>query len=40
MKIEESVRYVRKSCTFASQADKAIALGRFETARKIYGKLL
>src|SRR5262249_39958613 len=37
--IEESVRYVRKSYKFASQADKAIALGRFEAARKIYGKL-
>jgi hypothetical protein len=37
--IEESVRYVRKSYKFASEADKAIALGRFEASRKIYGKL-
>jgi hypothetical protein len=37
--IEESVRYVRKSYKFASQADQAVALGRFEAARKIYGKL-
>jgi hypothetical protein len=33
------VRYVRKSYKFASQADQAVALGRFEAARKIYGKL-
>jgi hypothetical protein len=38
--IEESVRYIRKSYKFASEADKAIALGRFEAARKIYGKLM
>ena len=37
--IEESVRYLRKNYKFASQADKAVALGRFEVARKIYGGL-
>jgi hypothetical protein len=37
--IEQSVRSIRKSYKFASQADQAIALGRFEAARRIYGKL-
>ena len=37
--IEESIRFIRKSYKFASEADKAIAVGRFEEARKIYGKL-
>jgi len=35
-KIEQSVRFVRKSYKFASEADKAVALGRFEAARRIY----
>jgi hypothetical protein len=30
---------VRKSYKFASQADQALAIGRFEAARQIYGKL-
>src|SRR5262245_44666369 len=38
--IEESVRYIRKSYKFASEADKAVALGRFGAARKVYGKLM
>jgi hypothetical protein len=37
--IEQSVRFIRKSYKFASEADKAVALGRFEAARRIYGKL-
>ena len=37
--IEQSVRLIRKSYKFASEADKAVALGRFEAARRIYGKL-
>ena len=37
--IEASVRYLKKNYKFASEADKAIAMGRFEAARKIYGAL-
>jgi hypothetical protein len=37
--IEQSVRFIRKSYKFASEADKAVALGKFEAARRIYGKL-
>ena len=37
--IEQSVRWIRKSYKFASQADQALAIGRFEAARQIYGKL-
>jgi hypothetical protein len=38
--IEESVRFIRKSYRFASDADRAIALGRFEKARRFYAKLV
>jgi hypothetical protein len=38
--IEESVRFVRKSYRFASEADKALALGRFEQGRLIYARLV
>jgi hypothetical protein len=38
--IEQSVRFIRKSYKFASEADRAVALGRFEAARQIYGKLM
>lgn len=37
--IERSVRFIRKSYKFASDADRAVALGRFESARQVYGKL-
>ena len=37
--IEASVRYLKKNYKFASEADKAVAMGRFEAARKIYGAL-
>ena len=37
--IEESVRFVRKVYRFASEADLATASGRFEQARRVYGKL-
>ena len=32
--IEESKRFIRKNYRFASQADLAIALGRFEQGRE------
>jgi hypothetical protein len=38
--IEASVRYIRKNYKFASQADQALALGRFEEGRAVYAKLL
>ena len=38
--IEESVRFIRKSYKFASQADMAVALGRFERGRSFYAKLI
>jgi hypothetical protein len=38
--IEESMRFVRKNYRFASEADKALALGRFEQGRRIYAKLV
>jgi hypothetical protein len=37
--IEESMRFIRKHYRFASEADKAIALGRFEEGRGVYIKL-
>ncbi|MBI1790165.1 MAG: carboxypeptidase regulatory-like domain-containing protein [Acidobacteria bacterium] len=37
--IEESLRFIRKSYKFASQADLAVAVGRFEQGRRVYGKL-
>ncbi len=38
--IEASKRYIRKRYTFASQADMAVALGRFETAQDRYIALI
>ena len=38
--IDESMRFVRKNYRFASEADKALALGRFEQGRQIYAKLV
>jgi len=38
--IEESMRFVRKNYRFASEADKALALGRFEQGRQTYAKLV
>ena len=37
--IENSVRFIRKNYRFASEADRAIALGRFESARQHFAKL-
>jgi hypothetical protein len=37
--LEQSVRFIRKSYRFASEADQAIAIGRFEQARQVYAKL-
>jgi hypothetical protein len=37
--IEDSVRYIRANYRFASDADRAIAIGRFEQARRIYGRI-
>lgn len=38
--IEQSQRFIRKIYKFASDADRATAMGRFEEARRIYAKLL
>jgi len=37
--IEESVRFIRKNYRFAKDADRAVALGRFESARQYYARL-
>jgi hypothetical protein len=37
--IEQSLRFIRKAYRFASEADRAIASGRFEQARRVYAKL-
>jgi hypothetical protein len=37
--IEESMRFIRKNYRFAADADRALALGRFEAARQFYAKL-
>jgi hypothetical protein len=37
--IEQSMRFIRKSYRFASQADLAVAVGRFEEARRALAKL-
>jgi hypothetical protein len=37
--IEDSVRFIRKSYRFASDADRAVAVGMFERARAAYIKL-
>ena len=37
--IEASMRFVRKSYRFASEADRALALGRFGEGRNVFGKL-
>ena len=38
--IEASMRIVRKSYKFASEADKALAIGRFEQGRNVYARLI
>ncbi len=38
--IEASMRFIRKSYTFASQADMAVAIGRFEKAHDRYVELI
>lgn len=38
--IEASMRYIRKIYRFGSDADRATAIGRFEQARRVYGKLM
>ena len=37
--IEASKIFIRKNFRFAKDADRALALGRFEDARKVFGKL-
>jgi hypothetical protein len=37
--IEESMQFIRKSYRFAKDADRALALGRFEEGKKVFGKL-
>ncbi|HWC00979.1 MAG TPA: hypothetical protein VG672_29935, partial [Bryobacteraceae bacterium] len=38
--IEASMRFVRKRYKFAKEADRALALGRFEAGRQVFGKLM
>ncbi len=38
--IENSMRFIRKNYTFASQADEAIAIGRFDRGREKYLQLV
>jgi hypothetical protein len=38
--IESFIRFIRKNYRFASEADKALALGRFEEGRNFYAKLM
>jgi hypothetical protein len=38
--IEESLRFIRKSYRFANEADRAIALGRFQQGRDFYARLV
>ena len=37
--IEDSMEFIRKNYRFASEADQALALGRFEEGRRFYAKL-
>jgi hypothetical protein len=37
--IEEAVRFLRKNYRFASDADRAIAIGRFEQAKQAYARI-
>jgi hypothetical protein len=37
--IEESMQFIRKSYRFAKDADRALALGRFEDGRRAFGKV-
>ncbi len=37
--IEESIRFVRKNYKFANDADRALAVGRFEAGRRVYAKI-
>ena len=37
--IEESMQFIRKSYRFAKDADRALALGRFEEGRRVFGKV-
>jgi hypothetical protein len=38
--IEESMRFVRKNYRFSSEADRALAMGRFEQGRRFYARLV
>jgi hypothetical protein len=38
--IEASISFIRKRYRFASEADKALALGRFEQGKNFYAKLV
>jgi hypothetical protein len=37
--IEESIQFIRKSYRFAKDADRALALGRFEEGKRAFGKV-
>ena len=38
--IEESMRFIRKHYRFSNEADKALAMGRFEQGRRFYARLI
>jgi hypothetical protein len=37
--IEESIQFIRKSYRFAKDADRALAIGRFEEGKRAFGKV-
>jgi len=37
--IEESMQFIRKNYRFAKDADRALALGRFDEGRQVFGKV-
>jgi hypothetical protein len=37
--IEQSIRFIRKVYKFGSDRDRAVALGRFESAKAVFGKV-
>lgn len=38
--LEKSIRFIRKNYSFASQADSAVAIGRFEEAKERYARIV
>ncbi len=37
--VEESIQFIRKNYRFAKDADRALALGRFDEGRQVFGKV-